>query len=74
MAVSPLERTQRFLTLTWGVDCVIIPDFSNTDEMLSEAAKTMRKFGLNPGDKLVITAGIPFGERGQTNLIQVHEI
>lgn len=28
MAVSPLERTQRFLTLTWGVDCVIIPDFS----------------------------------------------
>jgi pyruvate kinase len=74
MAVSPLPATQRRLALVWGVDCVIVPDFNTTDEMLEQAAAAMRQFGLKKGDRLVITAGVPFGQMGQTNLIQVHEI
>jgi pyruvate kinase len=74
MAVSPLPATQRRLALVWGVDCVIVPDFSTTDEMLEQAAAAVLKFGLKKGDRLVITAGVPFGQMGQTNLIQVHEI
>jgi pyruvate kinase len=74
MAVSPLASTQRRLALVWGVDCVLVPDFYDTDGMLLQTAETMRKFGLIKGDRLVITAGVPFGESGQTNLIQVHEI
>lgn len=74
MAVSPSAVTQRRLALVWGVDCVLVPDFNDTDEMLRLTAESMRKFGLAKGDRLVITAGVPFGRTGQTNLIQVHEI
>jgi pyruvate kinase len=74
MAVSPSARTQRRLALVWGVDCLVVPDFSNTDEMLDVTVETLRPFGLKPGDKLVITAGVPFGTNSQSNLIQVHEI
>ncbi|HRQ40673.1 MAG TPA: pyruvate kinase [Chloroflexota bacterium] len=74
MAVSPLPSTQRRLALVWGVDCVLVPNFTETDEMLEQTAAAMRQFGLKPGDRLVITAGVPFAQMGQTNLIQVHEI
>jgi pyruvate kinase len=74
MAVSPLEQTRRKLSLVWGVECVLVPDFTNTDEMLEKTAAAMQRYKLNRGDKLVITAGVPFGLAGQTNLIQVHEI
>lgn len=74
MAVSPLPSTQRRLALVWGVDCVVVPDFYSTDEMLQQTAAAMQEFGLKEGDRLVITAGVPFGQMGQTNLIQVHEI
>lgn len=74
MAVSPLPKTQRQLALVWGVECVLVDDFSHTDGMLAETAAAMSRFNLNPGDKLVITAGVPFGLAGQTNLIQVHEM
>ncbi|MFQ5399745.1 MAG: pyruvate kinase [Anaerolineae bacterium] len=74
MAVSPLPRTQRRLALVWGVDCLLVSNFSSTDEMLKQAVESMQQFGLSKGDKIVITAGVPFGTRGKTNLIQVHEI
>lgn len=74
MAVSPLASTQRRLALVWGVECVLVPNFTETDEMLEQTAVAMLQFGLKPGDRLVITAGIPFAQMGQTNLIQVHEI
>ncbi|VAW42389.1 Pyruvate kinase, partial [hydrothermal vent metagenome] len=74
MAVSPLESTQRKLALVWGVECIQVPDFTDTDSMIAQTAVAMKRYNLNPGDKLVITAGVPFGQSGQTNLIQVHEI
>jgi pyruvate kinase len=74
MAVSPLPQTQRRLALVWGVECLLAPDFRDTDEMLEQAVGAVRPFSLVPGDKIVITAGVPFGATGHTNLIQVHEI
>ncbi|MCP4357766.1 MAG: pyruvate kinase [Chloroflexi bacterium] len=74
MAVSPLAATQRRLALVWGVDCIVVPDFIDTDEMLAQTARAMGTFGLKSGDRLVITGGVPFGHTGQTNLIQVHEM
>lgn len=75
MAVSPLRRTRRRLALVWGVDSLQVSDFGTTDEMLDHTVAAMqRPYDLQSGDKLVITAGIPFGQSGQTNLIQVHEI
>lgn len=74
MAVSPLPETQRRLALVWAVDCLVVSDFHNTDEMIKQTVAAITPLGLRPGDKLVITAGVPFGRSGQTNMIQVHEI
>ena len=74
MAVSPVEKTQRKLSLVWGVECILVKDFSHTDGMLSQTIAVMERYNLDPGDKVVITAGVPFGLAGQTNLIQVHEM
>lgn len=74
MAVTPMPETQRRLSLVWGVRCVIVPNFSNTDEMLQVAVDTMRPYGLEKGDRMVVSAGVPFGTGAHSNLIQVHEV
>lgn len=74
MAVTPSPHTQRRLALVWGVESVLVDDFADTDTMLVQAVEAMHTLDLHAGDKLVITAGIPFGHGGTTNLIQVHEI
>lgn len=74
IAVTPLPETQRRLALSWGVEAYLVSDFSRTESMISETIRTLRQAGLNTGDRVVITAGVPFGESGHTNLIRVHEI
>ena len=74
MAVSPSEKTQQQLALVWGVECLLIPEFFNTDEMLEVTVKALEPFHLAYGDKIVITAGVPFGRTATTNFIQVHSI
>ncbi len=74
MAVSPSTITQRRLALVWGVDCLLVPDFYETDEMLKKTVAALKPYQLGKGDKIVITAGVPFGTSGHTNLIQVHKI
>jgi pyruvate kinase len=76
LAVSPLEKTQRRLALVWGVQCVVVDDhYTDTDAMLNQTNAAIRPLGIvESGDYIVITAGIPFGSSGHTNLIQVHEV
>jgi pyruvate kinase len=74
MAVSPLAQTQRRLALVWGAECLLVPNFDNTDEMMSQTVEAVKRSGLVKGDCIVITAGVPFGSSGHTNLIQVHEL
>jgi pyruvate kinase len=74
MAVSPSGHTQRRLALVWGVECVVVPDFSTTDTMLTQTVAAAKSVGLGPGNRIVITSGVPFGTAGQTNLIKVHTI
>jgi pyruvate kinase len=74
IAVSPSPETQRRLALVWGVECLLVNHFEKTDEMLAETIATLAPLDLQPGERIVITAGVPFGSSGHTNLIQVHEI
>lgn len=74
MAATPSVNTQRQLALVWGVECLLVPEFLDTDEMLDTTVKALRPFNLDSGDKIVITAGVPFGRKATTNLIQVHSI
>ena len=74
LAVSPSAHTQRRLALVWGVETLLVPDFEDTDTMLEQTAEALRVSGLEAGQRVVITAGVPFRLSGHTNLIKVHSI
>ncbi len=75
VAFSPSEHTYRRLALSWGVQPRLIPQVYTMEEMLQTAVNTAVELGLaSEGDKVVITAGVPIGVPGNTNLIKVHTI
>jgi pyruvate kinase len=79
LALTPSERAYRQLSLSWGILPVFSEEIHSTDEMVEVAnAKIIdlmkRTAGLTVGDRYVITAGVPFGMRGSTNLIRVEVI
>jgi len=72
IAVTPQEKVRHRLALVWGVYPLQSAHISNTDEMFSEAVQQVKKAGLaKDGDLVIITAGIPVGIPGTTNLIKV---
>lgn len=73
ISVSPDEKVVRKLCLVWGAQPLGIAEIHNTDEMVKRAVETSLNEGLiKCGDLLVITAGVPVGVPGTTNLIKVH--
>ncbi len=75
IARSPKKSTVKKLTLSWGVYPLKSPEVKDTDDMIQKAKKTALKTGLvHGGEKIVITAGIPFGIPGTTNLVKVEVI
>lgn len=70
------EKTARRLSITWGAFPVIIKEQKKEDEIFSqsiEVAKAETDW-LKPGDKVIFTAGFPFGQSGSTNMMKVHII
>lgn len=68
------ERVARQMNMLWGVMPLVINKKQNADELFREAVKAAIESGyVRPGDKVVITAGIPLGKSGTTNMIQVVE-
>ncbi|GIO69278.1 pyruvate kinase [Paenibacillus sp. FSL M7-1455] len=75
IAVTTKERTLRQLALTWGVTPIQGKTASSTDEMFEYSLKGGLESGLvKPGDLVVITAGVPLGQSGSTNLVKVSQI
>jgi pyruvate kinase len=75
LALAADERVRRRLTLTWGVTPIASPPIRTTDEMLATAARAAVETGCAQDDDLiVITAGVPVGSPGHTNLIKVHRL
>ena len=75
VAVTPKEKMVRRMLLLWGVMPVFVPQSSNTDEMMSNAiAGAMASGWVKTGDLVVITAGIPVGITGTTNMVRVHTV
>lgn len=69
------DKTSRLVSLYWGVRAIITDKFDNTDDMMEQIEKAIvaQKL-LNKGDLVVITAGVPVGVPGTTNLIKVHKL
>lgn len=75
VAVTSSERVSRQLSLVWGVHATLGHMTSTTDEMLEVAVEKGLETGLvKHGSQVVITAGVPVGESGTTNLMKVHVI
>jgi pyruvate kinase len=71
LALSTVPATARRLALVWGVVPVVAEFVASTDAMLATAPGIAVSVGLlRPGEKAVITAGIPMGVAGSTNLIK----
>jgi len=72
IAASTKESTVRKLILNWGVFSIHSEELSSTDEMINKSKQLALRTGLiRPGDKIVVTAGIPFRIPGTTNLLKV---
>ena len=75
LAITPDERIFRRLALSWGVEPYLAKAPRNVDVLFQEAAKISVKTNLaKSGDLIAITAGIPMGVTGSTNIIKVHRI
>ncbi len=72
LGLTTSARTARELALVWGVHSVMVPDLESFDAMVDEAvAVARREEFVTPGDKLVITAGVPLGTPGATNILRI---
>jgi pyruvate kinase len=71
LGMTANETTLRHLALAWGVEPMRIDSLSTTDELFEKAKHTALRSGLvRPGDRVVITAGVPVRQPGATNLIK----
>ena len=67
------ERVRRKLCLSFGVHSVLINGVDSTDDLIEQSVnQAIANEYVNSGDLLVITAGVPAGVAGTTNLIKVH--
>lgn len=74
-AVTPHIKTLNKLLLVWGIIPIKGKSYKSTDSLTNEVLKKCaEKNYLKSKDLVVVTAGIPIGKAGTTNMIQVHRI
>jgi pyruvate kinase len=72
LAMTPNLGTARRLALLWGAHCVHSADIRGFQDMVQKAVRAAHREGMaKPGQRLVITAGVPFGTPGATNILRI---
>jgi pyruvate kinase len=75
LALTDVERTYSQLALVWGVIPELVPHSDSYDRMLQFAREAAIRRGLaKPGDKVLVTAGVPFDVPGTTNMVKVESV
>lgn len=73
IATTSSPKVQRQLALSWGVTPYLVCEASSTDEMFDKGVEKALESGfVQNGDLVVITAGVPIGVSGTTNILKVH--
>ncbi|PTE87563.1 pyruvate kinase [Staphylococcus equorum] len=73
IAVTPNPETARQCALVWGIHPVIKEGRKTTDALLNNAVATaVETEKVQNGDLIIITAGVPTGEKGTTNMMKLH--
>lgn len=72
LVLTPNNDTARRLSLVWGLHVIKTDDVTSFEEMVGKAKKFAKRTKLaEDGDRIVITAGVPFGTTGATNVIHI---
>lgn len=72
IALTPSVETARRLSLAWGLHCVLTDDAHDLDDVVERAALIAESEGFaKAGQRIVVTAGVPLGTPGATNLLRV---
>ncbi len=72
LVLTPKLNTARRLAVVWGVHCVQTEDTTDFTDMVERAGRiALRDAFATGGDRLVITAGVPFGTPGATNVLRI---
>jgi pyruvate kinase len=72
LALTSKIETARRLAIVWGLHCVHSRDVHNFNDMVQRATTVANKEGFaQSGDRVVITAGVPFGTPGATNVLRI---
>lgn len=75
IAVTTDEKVRRQLSLTWGVEALLSEKIFSTDEVIANAVDISKAHGyVKSSDTVVLTAGVPVGLAGSTNLIKVQTV
>lgn len=75
LCATPMKSTAKQTALLWGVCPILCPPFGSTEHMIDIGIKTALSAGLlHPGDLVVITAGLPVGKPGATNLLTLKHV
>lgn len=75
VGLTPFEHVARKLALGWGIVPLIAADPTSSDTMCDQALAQLKDTGLlAEGDRVVVTAGVPFGRSGTTNLLRVEHV
>ena len=73
IAITPHDSTIRRMQLFWGVQAIKGRQFENSDDMVKQAINvSLGEGAIQSGDLVVVTAGVPSGSAGTTNMIRVH--
>ncbi|MBL8907269.1 MAG: pyruvate kinase [Rhizobiales bacterium] len=72
IALTPIPATGRRLALAWGLHCVLTEDAKDLNDMVERACRIARSEGFaEPGQRVIITAGLPLGTPGATNMLRI---
>ena len=75
LGLTPLDSTARRLAVVWGVHAMVAPDAHSMPETILRATRLAQLEGFAAsGDEVVVIAGVPFGQPGTTNALQVTRV
>jgi pyruvate kinase len=75
IALTPQTETGRRLAVVWGLHCVLTEDARDLDDMVFRACRIALLEGFaKVGERIVITAGVPLGTPGKTNMLRIATI
>ena len=75
IGLTPNQGTARRLAMAWGVHSIYTSDANDLEDMTSKAGQHVFHDGFaQPGERIIITAGVPFGTPGATNLIRIARV